>query len=616
MFIGEIKADLKKITGEDVSLEHPADLNHGDYSTNIALVLAKKEKRNPGELADEIVKKWRETGLPDFVEKIEVAGVGFLNIWLKFDALVSQTLEVLKQKEVFGSSDFFKGKKILLEHTSPNPQTTIMLGHLRNNFLGMAVAKFLVFSGAKVTLDDVVNDRGVHICRSIWGYLFFGKKNSLTEKELSEFREISDEKLLDLSKDSDWKQKLEEWNSQPDLWQTPRELKLKPDHSNLIWYVLGSRVYKLSESVEHQVEEILQVWEKEDALVRKIWKKILDWSEAGYEETYKRVGSRHDQVWHESDHWKLGKEIVEEGLEKGVFRQSEGAIITNLESKGLSDNVVAKSDGTALYMTQDLALTKLKKGKFPSDLYIWDIGEEQTLYFKQLFAVVDQLGIIGKDKLFHLSYALIKFKGGGKMATRKGDVVMADETLDELHFRALEIIKNTNQQLRDKLSQEQLDVVAEKVAVGAIKYSLLKYGRQTTVFFDYEETLALQGDSGPYLQYTYARTQSVLTKSQIPNSKFQINPNFQNSNFSNEEISLLRTIYRFPEVVGEAAENYSPNLVCNFLYDLAQKFNLFYDKQRIIGSESEKFRLVLTCAVGQVLKNGLTLLGIEPLNRM
>ncbi len=202
------------------------------------------------------------------------------------------------------------------------------------------------------------------------------------------------------------------------------------------------------------------------------------------------------------------------------------------------------------------------------------------------------------------------------MATRKGDVVMADETLDELHFRALEIIKNTNQQLRDKLSQEQLDVVAEKVAVGAIKYSLLKYGRQTTVFFDYEETLALQGDSGPYLQYTYARTQSVLTKSQIPNSKFQTNPNFQNSNFSNEEISLLRIIYRFPEVVREATENYSPNLVCNFLYDLAQKFNLFYDKQRIIGSESEKFRLVLTCAVGQIVKNGLILLGIEPLNRM
>ncbi|MCL5090791.1 MAG: arginine--tRNA ligase [Patescibacteria group bacterium] len=654
MFSEQIKEELvkvlKKIAPEvevEINLEHPAELSFGDYSTNIALVLAKKIGKNPRDFATELIKTWQEMGLPNFIEKIEVAGPGFLNIWLNFAAFSTSISSVLTTGNQYGSSNLLKEKKILLEHTSPNPQTTIMLGHLRNNFLGMSVAKILEFVGAEVKLDDVVNDRGVHICRSMFGYLVFAnKENGLSQDELLNFREVSDEKIKALVlkaipiKES-YRNLLTTWFNKPEEWWTPDELSQKPDHANLIWYVLGSRSYKMEGiGAKEVVEELLVGWEKEDQLIRKLWQMILAWSEKGYAQTYERISSHHDWVWYESDHWKEGREIVEEGLKKGVFQESKGAIVTNLEKFGLPDTVVVKTDGTALYMTQDLSLTKLKKEKFAADLYIWDIGLEQTLYFQQLFAVVSELGIIEKEKLFHLAYALINFKGGGKMATRKGDVVMADEILDELHRRALEIIMSSNQELRSG-GEKELHEVAEKVALAALKYSLLKYGRMTTMFFDMAESLALQGNSGPYLQYTYARTQSVLRKSEIRNSKSETNLKFEILNnltiqqFSNEEIILLRTLYRFPEVIAEAAQAYSPNLVCNFLYDLAQKFNLFYDKHRILANSKQlianskelkagdevsegqsQFRLALTAAIGQILKNGLTLLGIEALERM
>jgi len=658
--VGRQKAAPKeKLEFEDIALEHPEGPNHGDYSTNIALRLAKNLGKSPWDLANEIVNALREQGLPDFIAKIEVAPPGFVNIWLQNEYLINQIIEVLKKKEKYGEAKVLAGKKILLEHTSPNPQTTIMLGHLRNNFLGMSSAKILEFLGAKVVKDCVVNDRGVHICRALWGYLVFGqKKSGLTKTELKNFKEISDAKIKKIIAKKKWQELLDAWAKKKSDWLTYKDLKLKPDHANLCWYVLGSRAYEISAKVRQQVEEILQAWEAEDKKVWQIWRLILDWSAAGYSQTYERVGSVHDWVWHESEHYKQGKEIVSQGLKKGVFRRSKGAVVTNLEKYGLPDMVVAKSDGTALYITQDLALTKLKISKFPSDLYIWCIGEEQNLYFKQLFAVCEQLGLGKRNKFFHLSYALINFKGGGKMATRKGDVVIADEILDELQARALEVIKSSNQKLRGKMSLSGLKKLAEKVAVGAIKYSLLKFGRGTTIYFDIDESLALEGNSASYLQYTYARTQSVIRKSKIQNpkskisSKFQVpsskkDPTLQASSFrlqasgiklNEEEVALLRTVYKFPEVVLEAAQNFSPNLICNYLYDLAQKFNLFYDKHRIIhnslfiihsGNRTKKtsnekglseeqsfFRLLLTAVVGQVIKNGLNLLGIETPEKM
>ncbi len=621
----------------EVVLKHPVLSEHGDYSTNIALVLSHLRGglgRTPWDLANEIVNAWRSSGLSDYVAKIEVASPGFINIWLANEYLISQVSEVLKKKANFGKLEVLKGKKILLEHTSPNPQTTIHLGHLRNNFLGMATANILEFLGAKLTRDCINNDRGVHLCKAIWSYLIFGQRNAFfNKKQLLEFKKITNKQIRQAIAKVSWQEKIEVWEKKKTAWWQPKDLKLKPDYANLIWYSLGARAYEISLRVQKQVEEILLAWEKEDKKVWKIWRQLLDWSVKGYAQTYKRIGSVHDWVWHESQHYKQGKEIVEMGLKKGIFQKSQGAVVTNLREYGLPDTVVVKADGTSLYITQDLALTRLKIQKFPADLYIWDIGEEQSLYFKQLFAVCEQLGFGKKEKFFHLAYALINFKGGKKMSTRKGEVIPADEILDELHQKALKIIQSSNQKLRGRLSAGQLKKLAEKVAVGAIKYSLLKFARETTIFFDSDESLALEGSSGPYLQYTYTRTQSVLAKSQIPNPKFQTQ-NIKSLNFNSEEIAILRLIYKFPEVVLEAGKNFAPNLICNYLYELASQYNFFYNKYPILNpkvstsevcrrrnptfevSKIREFRLALNAAVGQIIKNGLNLLGIETPERM
>ncbi|MDP3888830.1 MAG: arginine--tRNA ligase [bacterium] len=607
-----------KVKIEDIALEHPGDLANGDYSTNIALRLKKDQFTAPMDLANRIMTVLRTRGLPSYLAKIEVAKPGFINLWLSSDFLGEKIQEVLKEKDRFGSSTIGSGKKILLEHTSPNPQTTIMLGHLRNNFLGMAASNILEFSGVKVTKDCVVNDRGVHLCRAIFGYLVFtNKKSGFNKKKLLNFREITDEQIKAAIAKANWQELILAWQKKKTGWLVPNDLKLKPDHANLIWYVLGSRAYGLEEKVKEQVEEMLLAWEAEDKAVWAIWKQILEWSIKGYSGTYKRIGSKHDWVWRESEHYKKGKKIVEEGFKKKVFRISEGAVITDLAKYNLSDTVVQKADGTALYMTQDLALTKLKIKKFPSDLYIWDIGQEQSLYFKQLFAVCEQLGIGKKDHFFHLSYALINFKGGGKMATRKGDVVKADEILDELHQRAIDIIKSSNQELRGKISKEQLEKIAETVASGAIKYSLLKFNRETTMYFDIKESLSLEGSSGPYLQYTYARCQSVLAKGGREKGR-EGKKDTGTSNFAPEELAIMRTIYKFPEIVEEAANNFAPNLICGYLFDLAQRYNLMYNTLPILKSSpgEKKLRLALTAATAQVLKNGLNLLGIAVLERM
>ncbi len=642
----QIKKDLEKViedlTGAVVSpiyLEHPENPEHGDYASNLALTQfaeitsASRRNRsqitNPRGLAEAIVEAYPEV---NYLSKLEVAGPGFINFYLDQDWLVGEMQRVIERGPNYGREDVLEDKSYLVEHTSPNPQTTIMLGHLRNNFLGMSVSNIIEFLGAEVTKDCVLNDRGVHLCRALWGYLVFARKEGPSAKEeLLEYKDITDSQLNDVVDNVSWRDLLTQWSSNSSGWYIPSDLDLKPDHANLIWYVLGSRAYKSWEKVKKAVDEILLAWEEENVEVRKLWRLILSWSKEGYAETYERIGSVHDWVWRESDHYKTGKRLVEEGLKKGVFRKSEGAVVTNLSEYDLPDTVVVKSDGTALYITQDLALTKLKAERFPSDLYVWVVGAEQKLYFQQLFSVAEQLGLGGKNDFLHLDYALINFKGGKKMSTRRGDVVMADKVLDNLREEAEQIIRNSDSL---RLAGKEISEAAESIAVGAAKYSLLKYNRDKTINFDIEESLSLEGNSGPYLQYTYARCKSVLEKNiqrMAAGETSEVSANLTSevkeaakeleSKFSlgGEETELLRTFYKFPEVVQDAGENYSPNLVCNFLFDLAQKYNVFYNHCPILKAETEELgnlRLAVTTATAQILDNGLRLLGIEALEEM
>lgn len=686
-----IKAIQKVVGDVDVHLETPEIASHGDFSSNIAMRMfaaklktknlkrktsvrekkSRKEKqilrqaqddetdsksssdlsnaKTPRELAEQIVQMLKkDINLKKSVSKIEVAGGGFINFWLTRSHLVKETQGVLKRKGEYGKSNLLKGKKILLEHTSPNTIKTLHLGHVRNNVLGMSVHNILEFAGADVKLDAINNDRGIHVMKAVWAYLQFGHQGYSINK---------------VSKPVDWKDRLKGWVSHEEDWRKPKELGMKGDKFADKYYVLGVQAESNErrgaedfQGVKSQMQEMLQVWEAGDKEVRKVWKKLRDWTFEGFKVTYKKLGSRHDHQWFESEFYEHGKKMVEKGLERGVFKKlDDGAVLSQLTKFKLPDTIVLRADGTSMYHTQDLYLTQLKRKKFPSDLYIWDIGPEQTLYLKQLFAMCEQLGIGEVSDYMHMPYGFVFLRGKGKMSSRKGTVVSADFLMDEVVKKAREIIDRS--ETGEDLTKKEKEEISEAVGLGAIKYAFLKPARLTDIQFDIDESVSLQGNSGPYLQYTYARTQSVLRKFEALNSKHETNSKVQNSKISNvsdfdisildlnkEELAVLRSFPHFSEVIIDASKNYSPNLLCNYLYDLAQKFNGFYNKHRILGEvngeecivnsgnnkdkgevlpntkhqtlNTSTFRLALTAATGQILKNGLELLGIEASERM
>ena len=548
----------------------------------------------------------------DIIEKVDKVGA-FNNLWIKQEILVNEAKSILSNKYKTDLLLTNKGRKILLEHTSPEPTKTLHIGHFRNNFLGMAIHNILETLGAKVTLDCIDNDRGMKICKTMWGYLVFGNKKRIEELGIVDCIEkfktykISDDEIIKIANNISWTELLKRWIEKPKDWYLPVDFDLNSDKFDNVLYSPASRVADLQTDINDQVQDILLAWESEDVNVRLLWKQIIMWSTEGYEKTYKRIGSVHDKVWHESDHYKLGKKWVDEGLKNGIFKKlDDGAILTNLEKYGLSDTIVIKRDGTSNYLTQDLQLTYQKVNDYPSDLYIWDIGNDQLLYLQQMYAVCDQLGIVSRDKLFHLNYGFITL-AGAKMSSRFGGVVNGDDLLDELKIKIKEMM------LKSESKAEGIDIenVSEKLALGACKYGFLKVDRSKQIVYDIEKSVSIQGDSGPYIQYTYARCKSVIGK--ITDNRGQITENVK---FDENELPLLRYFYIFEEKIIEAGERFSPAVLAEYLLNLARKYNEFYGKCRIVGEPEEARRVFLTQVTAKIIKDGLTILGIETLEKM
>ncbi|MEA2020334.1 MAG: arginine--tRNA ligase [Patescibacteria group bacterium] len=614
-FVGK-KVSQKFDVSLDVEIEHPQDLDHGDFATNIAFKLANSLGKAPREIAEDLVNDlFVKEKLPSFISSVEVAGPGFINFWLSKEFFLQEVHKILEDGDKYGSSKIGQGKNILLEHTSPDPIKTIHVGHLRNNFLGMAAARLLEKCGYSVIKDCIDNDRGTHVSRAMWGFLVFGRKSlALSKKQISEFA-VEDSQIEEMGSGVNWRELLSEWIEFPQRWYKPEDLDLKPDHFDLRFYSLGDRAEILVSEVEGQVREMLQSWEKKDKAVRELWKQIINWSHKGYEQTYNRIGSEFDHVWRESEIYEDGRKVVEKGVEKGIFKcLNDGAVLSDLSDYGLSDAILLRSDGTTLYHTLDLALTKKKKEKFPSDLYIWCIGNDQILYLKQLFAMCEQLGIGSREQFCHLNFGYVNLKGGERMSSRTGTIVSADRLLDLLHKDALLLIESSDSVQKDSFSLAEREEVAEAIALGALKYGLLKYSREKDTEFDPEESVTLEGDSGPYLQYSYARCYSVLKKAEQKEFDFG---NVQE--LKSEEESLLRTLYLYPEVIEDVQRNFGLNRLCSFLYDLAQKYNSFYNSCPILNAESREarnLRLALTFATAQIIKDGLSLLGIKVLKKL
>ncbi len=553
-------AKATNLKPEEINLEIPQKNKFGDYFTNVLL------ERFPGKAsleAQEIVNKLiKDKNLKEFVERIQVEGPGFINFYIKSKSLLKELQELSKKKDL-GKNNIFNGRRIMVEYAHPNTHKLFHIGHLRNITTGEAIAKILEANGAEVIRVNYQGDIGLHVAKTIWGIKKLGLKN---------FRDIG-EKVQFLAKA----------------------------------YIEGNRVYGKDSKSKEEIEEInLKLYEGKDQDIVSLYKTTREWSLKYFDSIYKRIGTRFDRFYFESEVSELGKKMAVEALKRDILKESQGAVVYQGEKEGLHTRVFVTSKDVPTYEAKDLGLAKLQFSEFNPDKIIHVVGPEQTEYFKVLFKVLAKIDSKTKGKEFHLPYGLVRLKTG-KMSSRKGNVIPSDWLLDEVKKRLIEKYK----------SKEN---VSEKIAVAAVKYSFLKVNLSQELVFDIDESISLQGNSGPYLLYTFARTQSVLSKSEFKDMKrISISDSLE---LNSEELSLLREIIHFQEIIQDSGRGYSPNILCNFLYDLAQKFNLFYEKNRIIISdrsrpESEKifqrqnFRLLLTFIIGKILKKGLNILGIE-----
>ncbi len=565
-----------KVPVNQLWLEHPAVEAHGDYSSNIALAMLDKFKvqsskfkvTNPRELAEKIVGVLSSNKeLKKVVSRIEVAGPGFINFYLKSDSLVSRLGEIVKAGDRYGSSDHGKGKTFVIDYSSPNIAKRFTVGHLRSTIIGQAVYNLYKFLGWNGIGDNHLGDWGTQ----------FGKMIVAIRK----------------------------WAGKP-----VDELTIDEMETLYVRFHQEAEKDGFLDSAARQAFKNLEDGKEEE---RTMWKRLVDRSMREFQKIYDLLDVKIDLAYGESFYEDMMPAIIEEAKKKKVAVSSKGALIIPYPNDVLPPSMLLKSDGATTYLTRDLATIKSRQEKWNPNLVIYEVGAEQTLHFRQVFWAAELLGWAKREKFYHIAHGLIRLKEG-KMSTRRGNVIKLEEVLAE----AIERAKKFNPD----------EKIAAAVGIGAVKYNDLKHAPPTGYVFDWEEMITLEGNSGPYLQYTYARTQSVLQKSEIRNSKSETNLKFEIPNYklNYEELVILRWIYRFPEVVEEAARQYAPNLVCTFLYELAQRFNSFYNKHRILESdkrqatsdkpEQTEFRLLLTAGVGQVLKNGLTLLGIQTPEKM
>ena len=547
-----IIAALQKASGEDkISLEFSENDSFGDYTSNVAMVSGKK--------AEEIVEKLRnDKSLDNLVSKIETAGPGFINFFLSEEALLKELGEINEKKGKYGSSTLGKGKTVVVEYSSPNIAKRFGIGHLRSTVIGQALYNLYRALGYKTIGVNHLGD---------WGTQFGTLLYQIKDKGL-DAPKLSVDKLEELY--VEFNQKAGE---RPELWDEAR-----------------AQFKKLEEG---------------DSQTRELWKGLVETSLREFERIYLLLGVKIDYAYGESFYKDYMPKVISILREKGLSKKSRGAEI--VEFSGLPPAMLVKSDGATTYFTRDLATILFRTGSWDPQIIIYEVGMEQTLHFRQVFEAAKLLGWAKDRQFVHIAHGLIRFEHG-KMSTRKGDTIKLEEVLDEAILRARKIIDAS--ETGRGLSEKEKEEVARAVGIGAIKYFDLSHHPATDIIFDWEKMFLLEGNSAAYLQYTVARTNSVLEKAGNKGSKeSNIKPN-------QEELILLRGLVRFPETVALAAETYSPNLICNYLFGLAQKYNNFYNKHRILDSDSLQFRLGLTRATGNVLKAGLIILGIDTPERM
>lgn len=572
-----------------VELAKTARFEFGDYTTSVAMRYAKELRRNPIELAEQLVEFLRDKDITG-VEGVEAIKPGYINIRLAYGAKIRHFFAIPELGAEFGKNTLHQGEKWVIEHTSPNPNKALHIGHLRLNLVGMSIVRLIESSGATVTVDGVYNDRGIAIAKAMYGYLSFMKKDD------------------SLPTDIDY------WYHHQNEWFLPADKGIKPDvFVESGCYVRGEEAFLSSGEIEREVRQMVVDWEAGDEMVWALWRLVLGFVYEGHERVFARLHSRWDKIWYEHEHYKQGKAYVETGLQQGVFKKlDDGAVLTKLEAYGLPDTIVQKSDTTSLYITQDIALTDLKKRTYDADRLVWVIGPEQTLALKQLFAVCEQLGIGKLSDFTHVSYGKVSLKkeGGGfvKMSSRAGTVVWAEDVIDAVKEQVLTRLKNGT---KYEVGSEEL---SEKLAIAAVKFSFLKLDKNQAMTFAVSQAIDVQGDSGMYVMYTYVRTQSILRKAK---NTGVIDVESVLNTEAGLETELLRHLLFYEEIIQKAVTDLSVHHVAQYLLELCGLFNSWYAKEAILdGSDRVAYKVKIVEAVGIVIENGFSLMGIETVDEM
>ena len=577
--ISEIVSKLYGIENVTLEVQKNKTEFEGDF-TIVIFPLVKLAKKSPDVLGNELGEE-----IKNQIEFIENFGIvkGFLNLKVKDSAFLQEFSET---EQNFDSTPS-KNETVMVEYSSPNTNKPLHLGHIRNNLLGFSVAEILKADGYNVIKSQIINDRGIHICKSMLAWEKFGNG------------------------------------------ATPESTGLKGDKLVGNYYVEFDKLYKseikamVADGIDEETakkqapsiieaQEMLLKWEQNDPEVRKLWGMMNEWVYAGFNQTYSRLGVNFDQVQYESNTYILGKDLIQKGLEDGIlYKKDDGSVWCDLTDEGLDQKLLLRSDGTSVYMTQDLgtAVERFKKNNLQKLIYT--VGNEQDYHFQVLFKILKKLGYEWADQLFHLSYGMVELPEG-KMKSREGTVVDADDLVEEMYKTA----KEKSQELGklENLSDEEKERSYETVGLGALKYFILKVDPKKKMLFNPAESIDFNGNTGPFIQYTYARIQSLLDKAGFETKELT------DSYLPNDsEKHLIMLLSEFKDVVNKAAASLSPALVANYVYELVKGYNSFYQNNPILNQDNEtakQFRLQLSELAGRTIKKGLSLLGIGTVNRM
>ena len=521
---------------------------------------------------------------------------GFLNLSIS-DAFWVEQLKAIDADANYGHNDQMVNDQIvhplmMVEYSSPNTNKPLHLGHVRNNLLGYSIAKIQEANGWKVVKTNIVNDRGIHICKSMLAWLKWGN---------GETPESSGKKGDHLIGD----------------YYVAFDKHYREEVKQLVAQGMDEETAKQEAPLIKEAHEMLVKWERNDSEVRALWRKMNEWVYAGFDETYKMMGVSFDKIYYESDTYLEGKEKVIEGLEKGLFyRRDDGSVWADLTGEGLDEKLLLRSDGTSVYMTQDIGTAKLRFQDFPIDKMIYVVGNEQNYHFQVLSILLDKLGFKWGKDLVHFSYGMVELPNG-KMKSREGTVVDADDLMAAMIADAYEASKERTKQT--EMPEEEAREVARKVGLGALKYFILKVDARKNMLFNPEESIDFNGNTGPFIQYTYARIASILRKAKEQGIEIPAELSTVNCQLSTKESELIQKLNQFPVAVRQAGTDYSPSGICNYCYELTKAFNQFYHDFSILNEPDENlklFRLSLAKAVAKVISLGMGLLGIEMPERM